>query len=75
MDPALVERAGGRLAAAGRRALWRGDERAASQLLERSLMLLRPIRLDVTLELDLATAQATTQESAVIAEAAAERAR
>src|SRR5207302_11413719 len=39
-DPALAERAGDRLAAAGRRALWRGDVRAAAELLERALALL-----------------------------------
>ena len=53
-DPTLAERAGERLAAAGRRALWRGDERAAAGLLERALELTRPARLDVVLELDLA---------------------
>src|SRR3989442_10139504 len=31
-DPTLAERAGARLAAAGRRALWRGDDRAAERL-------------------------------------------
>jgi tetratricopeptide (TPR) repeat protein len=36
---------------------------------------LRPIRLDVMLELDFAGVQPTTQESAAVAEAAAERAR
>ena len=46
-DDALAERAGERLAAAGRRALWRGDERAAAGLLERALELTRPLRLDV----------------------------
>jgi class 3 adenylate cyclase/tetratricopeptide (TPR) repeat protein len=55
-DPALAERAGERLAAAGTRALWRGDDRAAVALLERSLALTRPLRLDVHTELDLATA-------------------
>ena len=38
-DPPLAERAGRRLAAAGRSALWRGDSRAAAGLLERSLAL------------------------------------
>src|SRR5207248_1889573 len=53
-DAALAQRAGERLAAAGRRALWRFDPPAAMRLLERSLELTRPIRLDVHLELDLA---------------------
>jgi len=53
-DDALAERAGRRLGTAGQRAQWRGDTRAARSLLERALTLLRPIRLDVSLELDLA---------------------
>ena len=75
-DAELAERAGERLAAAGRRALWRGDTPAARGLLERALSLLRPIRLDVYLELDLAEAQriSNPREAAAIAEAAAERA-
>jgi class 3 adenylate cyclase len=52
-DAALSERAGQHLAAAGQRALWRLDERAAATLLERALELTRPIRLDVQLELQL----------------------
>ena len=76
-DPALVERAGDRLAAAGRRALWRGDERAAEGLLERALELNRPARLDVVLELDLAQAylNRNSRRAAAVAGAAAERAR
>ncbi len=76
-DPTLAERAGARLAAAGRRALWRGDERAAERLLERALELTRPARLDVVLELDLAQARKRRDgaKAAVIADAAAERAR
>jgi class 3 adenylate cyclase/tetratricopeptide (TPR) repeat protein len=76
-DPILAERAGERLAAAGRRALWRGDERAAAGLLERALELTRPARLDVVLELDLARAlfERDAATSAAIAAAAAERAR
>jgi class 3 adenylate cyclase/tetratricopeptide (TPR) repeat protein len=74
-DEALGERAGSRLAAAGRRALLRGDRRAAAILLERGLTLLRPARLDVMLELDLAEAQPTAPQSAAVAEGAAERAR
>ncbi len=52
-DRGLAERAGERLATGGRRALWRGDERAAASLLERALDLTRPSRLDLALELDL----------------------
>ena len=78
-DPTLAERAGERLAAAGRRALWRGDGRAAEGLLERALELTRPARLDVVLELDLALAMALSRrdgaKAAAIADAAAERAR
>src|SRR6266545_718511 len=75
-DASLAERAGERLAAAGRRALWRGDERAAAGLLERALTLTRPARLDVLLELDLADALSFRDgaKAAAIAEAAAERA-
>jgi class 3 adenylate cyclase/tetratricopeptide (TPR) repeat protein len=76
-DPLLAERAGARLAAAGRRALWRGDERAAAALLERSLELTRPFRLDVHLELDLASAYrfGFPERWGLIAEGAAARAR
>ena len=76
-DATLAERAGERLAAAGRRALWRGDERAAAGLLERALELTRPARLDVVLELDLAAALSFRDgaKAAAIADAAAERAR
>ncbi|HEU5477558.1 MAG TPA: adenylate/guanylate cyclase domain-containing protein [Gaiellaceae bacterium] len=74
-DGGLAERGGSRLAAAGRRALLRGDRRAAFVLLDRALTLLRPTRLDVMLELDLAEAQPTARQSAAIAAAAAERAR
>jgi class 3 adenylate cyclase len=72
-DPALAQRAGDRLASAGRRALWRGDEHAAVSLLERALGLTRPIRLDVQLELDLADAlgQEPHRATAVAASAAA----
>src|SRR5207253_95079 len=51
-DPTLAGRAGERLAAAGRRALWRADNRGAVGLLERALELTRPARPDVVLELD-----------------------
>jgi class 3 adenylate cyclase len=74
-DPGLAERGGARLAAAGRRALWRADYRAAAPLLERALELTRSLRLDVRLELDLADAQQVPREQAAIAEQAAERAR
>jgi class 3 adenylate cyclase/tetratricopeptide (TPR) repeat protein len=74
-DNDLAARAGERLAAAGRRALWRGDERAAAKLLERSLTLTRPHALDVMLELDLSQALWTDPARAMgVAQAAAERA-
>ena len=76
-DVELAERAGARLAAAGRRALWRLDAPAAEQLLERALELTRPRRLDVALELDLARALDVSdrRQAVAVAEAAAERAR
>jgi class 3 adenylate cyclase/tetratricopeptide (TPR) repeat protein len=76
-DAALDERASSRLAAAGRTALWRGDSRAAAGLLERSLALTRPHRLDVMLEIDLANAYTVRDaaKAAAIADAAAKRAR
>ena len=74
-DAGLAERAGERLAAAGRTASWRGDPRAAAPLLERALELTRPLRLDVNLELDFAGAQQMPRENAAIAEQVAERAR
>ncbi|TMK78621.1 MAG: hypothetical protein E6G45_06175 [Actinobacteria bacterium] len=76
-DPALAQRAGKRLAAGGRRARWRGDEGAASSLLERALGLTRPLGLDVHLELDLAWIYrfSAPDEALAIAEATAERAR
>ena len=77
-DPILADRASELLAAAGRRALWRGDLRAAAGLLERALRLTRPARLDVVLELDLASAvtvRGGLTEGAIVAAAAAERAR
>jgi class 3 adenylate cyclase/tetratricopeptide (TPR) repeat protein len=72
-DPALSARAADRLSAAGRRALWRGDDRAAATLLARAVMLRRP-GYDVALELDLASAQQVPERAAAIAEAAAEHA-
>ncbi len=76
-DPDLAQRAGERLAAAGRRALWREDTRAADGILRRSLELTRPYRLDVALELDLASAvtHIGRAEAAAVADAAVERAR
>jgi class 3 adenylate cyclase len=53
-DPELALAAGDRLAAAGQRARWRADSRAAASLLERALVLTRPHRFDVHLEVDLA---------------------
>jgi class 3 adenylate cyclase/tetratricopeptide (TPR) repeat protein len=67
-DPTLDERASARLAAAGRRSLWRGDFQAAHTLLERALELSRPVRFDVHLELDLAdTKHFRPREQAAIA--------
>src|ERR671915_304869 len=74
-DSGLGERAAERLAAAGRRALARGDERAAASLLERALALTRPVRFDVHLELELAEAvRADHRQAVAIAERTAERA-
>jgi class 3 adenylate cyclase/tetratricopeptide (TPR) repeat protein len=74
-SPEIALLAGDRLAAAGRRALWRADRRSAALLLERSLALSRPYRLDVHLELDLAWAnEQQPRLAATIATAAAERA-
>jgi class 3 adenylate cyclase/tetratricopeptide (TPR) repeat protein len=72
----LAERAAERLAAGGRRALWREDRRAARALLERALELTRPLRLDVLLEVDLAATLFVedSRRAAEIVEAAAERA-
>ena len=77
-DPALAERAGARLAAAGRRSLSRADVHVAAGLLERALQLIRPTSLDVVLELDLASAVNLRDGPAaakIIAADAAERAR
>jgi DNA-binding SARP family transcriptional activator len=75
-DPALAERASERLGAAGRRAEWRGDTRAAAALLERALELVRPFRLDLHLEVDLAWAYrlSAPEQAMTIGEAAAVRA-
>jgi tetratricopeptide (TPR) repeat protein len=53
-DRVLAERAGERLAVAGKRAVTRVEPPAAVHLLERSLSLTRPFCCDVHLELDLA---------------------
>ena len=77
-DPDLALRAGDRLAAAGHRALSRGDARAAAGLLDRALELTRPYRLDVVLELDLAdslSAGLGYEPATEVVEAVAERAR
>ena len=74
-DPSLAERAGERLAGAGRRALWRDDRRAAASLLQRAADLTRPLRLEVNLEIDLATVQSDPRAAAKTLEAVAERAR
>jgi class 3 adenylate cyclase/tetratricopeptide (TPR) repeat protein len=74
-DSALVIAAGDRLAAAGRRALWRGDWRSTRVLFERSLGLTRPHRLDVHLEIDLAwTYEEELSTAVLISTSAAERA-
>jgi class 3 adenylate cyclase len=75
-DPALAERAALRLATAGRRALDRQDVRTASALLTRAAELVRPHRLDVTLELEAAWLQSDVDlpASAQAAEAVAEHA-
>lgn len=52
-DSILAERAAERLAAGGRRADERGDYRGALALLTRAVQLLRPVRLDLALELEL----------------------
>jgi class 3 adenylate cyclase/tetratricopeptide (TPR) repeat protein len=51
-NPALADRAATRLAAAGNRAIDRQDYRAGAALLDRAAELVRPHRLDVTLELE-----------------------
>jgi class 3 adenylate cyclase len=74
-DPGLAIAAGERLASAGRRALARDDSRAAANLIERGLELMRPLRLDVYLELDLGQAHGHDPRRALaISEAAADRA-
>jgi class 3 adenylate cyclase/tetratricopeptide (TPR) repeat protein len=53
-QPEVALAAGERLAAAGQRARWRADSRAAASLVERALILTRPHRFDIHLEVDLA---------------------
>jgi class 3 adenylate cyclase/tetratricopeptide (TPR) repeat protein len=53
-NPTLAERAAERFAAGGRRANERGDYRGALALLTRAAELLRPVRLDLALELQVA---------------------
>ena len=75
-EPAVTLAAGDRLGAAGQRAYWRGDLSAAKSLLEHSLVLMRPYRLDVRLEVTLVRVLEATDvaEAIAVAEAAVERA-
>jgi class 3 adenylate cyclase/tetratricopeptide (TPR) repeat protein len=75
-DEQLALQAGARLAAPGRRALRPGEERVAGALLERSLALTRPYRLDVDLEILYSAALHADEpaRAAAVCEAAAERA-
>jgi len=75
-DPQVADQASEHLVSAGLRSLWRGDVRAAGALFERALSLTRPHRLDVHLELELATALSglDVQRAVAVAEAAADRA-
>ena len=73
-DPSLADRAGARLAAAGRRAVDRQDYRAGAALLTRAAELVRPHRLDLALELESAWTQTHALAAAEIAEAVTERA-
>jgi class 3 adenylate cyclase/tetratricopeptide (TPR) repeat protein len=68
--------AGDRLGVASRRAFWRGDWRTAVRLSERALSLMRPYRLDLRLEIELADALYWTDvaRGVDVADAAAERA-
>jgi hypothetical protein len=75
-DAALAERAAIRLATVGRRAIDRLDYQTAVALLTRAAKLVRPYRLDLALELELAWAMdyKDPRERWECAEAAAERA-
>lgn len=70
-DAALADRAAFRLATAGRRAFDRLDLRTASALLGRAADLVRPHRLDLTLELEAAYVQGDVCVQAAIAAATA----
>jgi tetratricopeptide (TPR) repeat protein len=75
-DGELALEAADRLALAGMRAMSRGDRGSTAALLDRSLKLSRPHRLDVHAELDLAWGyeNKSPQTAASVAAAAAERA-
>src|SRR5262249_18719909 len=75
-DDELALRAGRRLAAAGRRAMRPGGERAAARLLERGLSLTRPVELDIDLEMLLSVSvhEYEPRRSAAICDAADARA-
>jgi tetratricopeptide (TPR) repeat protein len=75
-DSDLAERAALRLATAGRRARDRLDERTASALLTRAIELVRPLRLDLALELEAlaAKAEVDARAAAPAADALADRA-
>jgi class 3 adenylate cyclase len=75
-NPEVALGAGERLTAAGQRAFWRGDHRAAGELLTRGLALTRPYKLDLHAEIELAHAISWSDSSQAveIAEAAAARA-
>ncbi len=76
-DERLALRAGDLLGAAGRRYVRPGTERAGVRVLERALVLTRPYRLDVDLEMVLSAALHTDQpaRAADVCDAAADRAR
>jgi tetratricopeptide (TPR) repeat protein len=74
VEASTAKRAGERLAAAGRQARSRGDLHAAASLLERALILTRPLGLDVTLELDLAEALLDPRAAGLLVKATADRA-
>jgi len=76
-DAALAQRAGDRLAAAALRVFRPGIELSAQRLFSRALELTRPLRLDVSLEVNLAATLhiREPERAAAICEAAAERAR
>jgi class 3 adenylate cyclase/tetratricopeptide (TPR) repeat protein len=75
-DRELALAGGERLGVTGKRAFWRGDPRAADALLERSLTLTRPYRVDPHLEAALTGSlqMIDIARAAAVADAAAERA-